>query len=62
MGVVGSVEIGIKGGFDVGEVRIIPPDSDNAQKELARLTFMNEYLTCDVSGHTLLLPGFDLSV
>ncbi|MGI6163470.1 MAG: DUF917 family protein [Bacillota bacterium] len=53
VGVVGSVEIGIKGGFDVGEVQVISTDSDNAQKELARLTFMNEYLTCDVSGHTL---------
>lgn len=53
LGVVGQVEIRTEGGFDAGEVRVISLNSDNGHKEVARLTFMNEYLTCDVSGRTL---------
>ncbi len=52
-GVVDEVEISTRGGFDIGRVSISPSDQKHEQHEMARLTFMNEYLSCDVGGHTL---------
>lgn len=52
-GTVGHVDIEVKGGFDVGEVSILSNNSQQGRQEVVRLTFMNEYLTCDVGSHTL---------
>jgi len=52
-GTVGHVDIQVKGGFDIGEVSILSTNSQQAGQEVVRLTFMNEYLTCDVGTHTV---------
>ncbi len=53
VGIVGQVDIETRGGFDIGEASIFSIDSEEGQHELVRLTLMNEYLSCDVGGHTL---------
>lgn len=52
VGTVGQVTIDTRGGFDSGEVRVFSQDSEDGQHEVI-LTFMNEYLTYEVGGHTL---------
>jgi DUF917 family protein len=53
VGTVGHVDIEVKGGFDIGEVSILSNNSQQVRQEVVRLTFMNEYLTCDVGSHTV---------
>ena len=48
VGTVGQVDIQVRGGFDIGEVSIFSENSQQGKHEVVRLTFMNEYLTCDV--------------
>ena len=66
MGTVGQVDIQVRGGFDIGEVSIFSENSQQGKHEVVRLTFMNEYLTCDVGSHTLfsfpdLIAVFDVN-
>ncbi len=52
VGTVGQTIIETVGGFDSGEVTVFSKDAEDGRHEV-KLTFLNEYLTCEAGGHTL---------